>query len=129
MEKHKITREIEALATNKERLQKWMSLGLHPKYGLSQELIILMYKIYTEASGDGQYNGKYSCGACQDVIFRKLKDFLEYGDNLGTPLFNWEAPVELKLESDSNISPSNKKSLKNKKTKDEDRTDTTSELE
>lgn len=113
--KHKITQEIEALATNKEKLEKWMSYGLSPKYGLSQELTILMYDLYAAASGDNQYNGKYNCGACQDTIWRKLQDFMKYGDNLGKPLLNWEAPEPLKLEIDTPIPEEEIKPVKTKK--------------
>lgn len=126
--KHKITQEIEALATNKEKLEKWFSYGLHPKYGLSQELTRLMYDLYAAASGDSQYNGRFNCGACQDTIWRKLQDFMKYGDNLGKPLLNWEAPEPLNGESDSDIPEDEIKPVKTKKKrtkKDATGTDTT----
>jgi hypothetical protein len=130
--KHKITQEIEALEFNKEKVEKWFELGLHPKYGLSQELTILMYDLYSAASGDSQYNGRYNCGACQDTIYRKLQDFMNYGDNLGAPLLNWEAPKTLSTDEPLDISPEEKepvKTKKNKKKDDETGTDTTSIVE
>jgi len=126
--KHKITQEIEALEFNKEKLQKWFDYGLHPRYGLSQELTILMYDLYFNISGDGSYNGRFSCGACADQIYRKLQDFMNYGDNLGKPLLNWEAPETLSIDEPVDISPEEIKPLKTKKTKkkdDETGTDTT----
>ncbi len=126
--KHKITQEIEALEFNKEKVQKWFSYGLHPKYGLSSELTVLMYEIYSKASGDSQYNGRYNCGACQDTIYRKLQDFINYGDNLGKPLINWEPVVELSFDEFIDISQEEIKPVKTKKTKkkdDETGTDTT----
>ena len=90
----KIYDEITSLKTNKEKVSKWFELGLSPKYGLSSEMTILMYQLYQDSSGDSSYNGKYSCGACADTIHRKLQDFMNYGDNLGQPLINWEAIVE-----------------------------------
>lgn len=86
--------EILAFNYNGERVKKFLDLGLNPKWGLSAELTILMYQLYSDSSGDNQYNGKYNCSGCQDTIFRKLKDFNAYGDNLGQPLINWEPIVE-----------------------------------
>jgi hypothetical protein len=125
MEKHKITKEIEALKSNKEKVQKWFEHGLNPRYGLSQELTVLMYDLYARATGDNQYNGKWNCGACQDVIFRKLGDFLNYGDNLGKPLLNWEpiperSPDEVVEDREVELKP-----RKKKKNEENDGTDTT----
>lgn len=90
--------EILALKTNKERVEKFLGLGLNPRYGLSAELTHLMFQLYMESSGDGSYNGRYNCGACQDTIFRKLNDFLNYGDNVGEPLLNWTKEKKKKNE-------------------------------
>jgi hypothetical protein len=87
-----------------------------------------MYEIYSKASGDSQYNGRYNCGACQDTIYRKLQDFINYGDNLGKPLLNWEPVVELSFDEFIDISQEEIKPVKTKKTKkkdDETGTDTT----
>lgn len=98
-----ITEQINALKWNRDRVELWFKLGLHPKWGLSSELLQLMYQLYADASGDEQYNGRWNCGACQDTIYRKLGDFLNYGDNIGKPLLNWEAPKkEKKRKTDEN---------------------------
>jgi len=124
MEKHKITQEIEAMTFNKDKVERWLQLGLHPKYGLSQELTVLMYNLYSAASGDGQYNGRYNCGACQETIYRKLKDFAQYGDNLGQPLLNWE-PLEQSIADEPlDISPDEIKPVRKRKTKKKDETGT-----
>jgi hypothetical protein len=132
MEKHKITKEIEALNFNKEKVQKWFEYGLNPRYGLSQELTVLMYELYAMSSGDNQYLGRYNCGSCQDVIYRKLGDFLNYGDNLGLPLLNWEPTIERSTDEVIDISSDEKEARKTKKKKkgdDESGTDTTTILE
>ncbi len=127
MEKHKITKEVESAQFNKEKVDIWFKYGLHPKYGLSQELTVLMYDIYKSTTGDNQYNGKYNCGACQDQIYRRLTDIRNYGDNLGKPLLNWEpetispeapveAPVEDKVEVEQTPQVEEKKPVKSKRT-------------
>jgi hypothetical protein len=87
---------------NKQRVERFLSLGLNPKWGLAAELTILMFQLYQESSGDGQYNGRFNCGGCQDTIFRKLKDFVNYGDNMGAPLLNWEKPTKKKKDEEKN---------------------------
>lgn len=132
MEKHKITKEIEALSSNKEKYERWFSLGLHPKWGLSAELTQLMYKLYEDASGDSQYNGKWNCSACADTIYRKMKDFMTYGDNLGKPLINWdevqeENDIETLAEAGFTELPVQEKPVKRrrkKKTNDDNETGT-----
>lgn len=79
---------------NRDKVQKFMDLGLDPKYGLNDVITKIMFDLYYMSSGDGQYSNKTNCGACQDVMFRKMKDFLNYNDNMGSPLVNWAAPVE-----------------------------------
>ena len=89
-----LVNQIMSLETNKERIQKFLDLGLNVRYGLSAQLTQLMYQLYQESSGDNTYNGRYNCGACQDTIYRKLNDFVTYGNNVGQPLINWEAEVQ-----------------------------------
>ncbi len=89
----KLYDEIMQQSCNRDRVKMFIELGLNPKYGLSAEMTMFMVDIYVEVSGDTSLSGKYNCGACQDTIFRKLQDFLHYGDNVGKPLINWE-PVE-----------------------------------
>lgn len=72
------------------RVKKFIDLGLHPKYGLSAELTMLMYDLYQMSSGDNTYTGRYGCGACQMTVYEKLLDFLNYGDNVGKPLIDWQ---------------------------------------
>lgn len=91
-----LVNEIMSLETNKEKVERFLELGLNPKYGLSAKLTQLMYDLYQMSSGDGQYNGRWNCGACQDTIYRKLNDFVNYGDNVGKPLINWEKEIVVK---------------------------------
>ncbi len=79
---------------NRDKVQAFISLGLHPMYGLSANVTYLMYDLYQMSSGDNSYAGRYGCGACQQFIFDKMQDFLNYNDNVGKPLLNWEAPIE-----------------------------------
>jgi hypothetical protein len=97
---HHIIEEINALKTNKEKVEKFLNLGLDPRYGLSAEITKFMYDLYQQSSGDNTYAGRYNCGACQDTIFRKLKDFVNYGDNVGKPLINWSKEKEKKKKED-----------------------------
>ena len=85
----KVYDDIMSLPNNKERIQKFFDLGLNPRYGLSAEITKLMVDLYVSASGDGSMAGRYSCGACLDTMFRKMKDFLAYDDNMGKPLIDW----------------------------------------
>jgi hypothetical protein len=95
----KIIQEISSLSTNKAKVQAFLDFGSSPRYGMPAELVVTMYDIYTQSSGDDSYAGKYSCGACQDTIYRKLKDFNTYNDNVGQPLLNWgETPQETQEE-------------------------------
>jgi hypothetical protein len=87
---HKIIQECESLKWNRDKVQKWFSYGLSPKWGLSQELLAYMYKLYQDSSGDTSYVGRWGCFSCQMTIYQKLLDFLNYGDNLGKELINWE---------------------------------------
>lgn len=89
---NKLKEEILSFKYNGERVKRFLDLGLNPRWGLSAELTVLMFQLYQESTGDNQYNGKYSCGGCADTIFRKLNDFVAYGDNMGQPLLNWEKP-------------------------------------
>jgi hypothetical protein len=74
---------------NKEKVQGFINLGLDPKYGLSSVVTQLMFDLYEMSSGDSQFNYRFNCSSCVDTVFRKLKDFLNYDDNMGKPLVNW----------------------------------------
>lgn len=95
----KLYDEIMVLPNNKERVNHFINLGLHPKYGLSSELTMLMVDLYVAASGDTTMSGRYNCGGCLDTIFRKMKDFVIYNDNLGKPLNDWPTEEEPKQEN------------------------------
>ena len=82
--------EIQSLGSNKEKVQKMLDYGLSPKYGLAANLTMLIVDIYVEVSGDRSMAFKYNCGNCIDLAWRKLKDFVDYGDNVGQVLINWE---------------------------------------
>lgn len=99
---HKIIEDIEKLSTNGEKVKAWFDLGLSVKYGLSAELTKYMYDLYLWSSGDTSYNGRYNCFSCQQQIESRLKDFLNYGDNLGKPLLNWTKKEKKKINDDEN---------------------------
>lgn len=86
----KLKEDIMSKANNYERVKYFIDLGLHPKYGLSGELTMLMFELYQMSSGDNSMAGKFNCSSCCDNVFRKLKDFINYGDNLGKPLNDWK---------------------------------------
>ena len=88
-----IYEEIMWLPYNKQKVQKFMDLGLNPRYGLSAEITQLMIDLYVEVSGDTSMTAKYNCGACQDYAYRRLQDFLTYDDDMGRELKNWLEPV------------------------------------
>ena len=96
----KIYDEIQQLGSNKEKIQFMVSNGLNPFYGLPADLTMLMVDIYVEVSGDGSMRHKYSCGGCLTTIWRKLNDFINYGDNVGAPLINWEPVEENNIEEE-----------------------------
>ena len=81
--------EIMNKENNYQRVKSFLDLGLNPRYGLSAELTMLMYDLYQMSSGDSSYAGRFGCGACQDAVYRKLNDFINYGDNVGKPLIDW----------------------------------------
>lgn len=81
--------DIMSEKSNYKRVKKFIDLGLDPRYGLSSEITILMFQLYQESSGDNSYAGRYGCSACHDQVFRRLKDFLQYDDNMGRELKNW----------------------------------------
>jgi hypothetical protein len=97
----KIYDEIMALPNNKEKVKHFIDLGLNPRYGLSAEITRLMVDLYVDASGDTSMAFRYSCGACLDTMFRKLKDFLAYDDNMGKTLNDWpkNEPIIEEVES------------------------------
>jgi hypothetical protein len=97
---HKIIEECESLKTNKQKVEKWFSYGLSPKYGLSAELTAYMYRLYQDSSGDGSYNGRYGCFQCQMTIHQKLQDFMNYGDNVGKELLNWDKKKKKKEDDE-----------------------------
>lgn len=78
---------------NRDKVYTFISIGLNPTHGLSSILTMIMFDLYSMSSGDGQYNGRYSCSSCCDVVFRKLQDFLVYDDNMGKPLINWKKEI------------------------------------
>ena len=97
----KVYDDIMSLTNNKERVQMFIDLGLNPRYGLSAEITKLMVDLYVDASGDTSMAFRYSCGACLDTMFRKLKDFLAYDDNMGKTLNDWpkNEPIIEEVES------------------------------
>lgn len=88
----KLYDDIMAQPNNKARVKMFMDLGLDPRYGLSAELTKLMVDLYVNTSGDQSMANRYNCGACLDTMFRKLKDFLAYNDDMGKTLNDW--PLE-----------------------------------
>ena len=82
--------EIMSKPNNFERVKHFIDLGLHPKYGLSAELTMLMFELYQISSGDTSMSGRWGCSSCCDNVFRKLNDFINYGDNVGKPLIDWK---------------------------------------
>lgn len=93
--------EIQSLGSNKEKVGKMIDHRLSPKYGLAANLTMLIVNIYVEVSGDRSMMGKYNCGNCIDLAWRKLNDFHNYGDNVGQPLINWESQPPLSLGEES----------------------------
>jgi hypothetical protein len=82
--------DIMSEKTNYLKVKKFIDLGLNPRYGMDSELTMLMYDLYRSSSGDTSYSGRWGCGACQDFVFRKLQDFINYGDNVGQKLIDWK---------------------------------------
>jgi len=95
---HPLIEEINTLSCNRDKVKRFIDLGLHPKFGLSSEMTLLMFDLYAQSSGDNQYAGRMGCSSCQDTIFRKLQDFVSYGDNVGASLLNWEPEVVVATE-------------------------------
>jgi len=96
-EQHKLIQEMESLPSNKEKVERFFELRLGPKYGMSAQFTIYMYQLYQESSGDNSMAGKFACGSCQDQIYRRLQDFIKYGDNIGKPLNNWEPTISQEI--------------------------------
>jgi hypothetical protein len=113
---HKIIEELNALKWNKEKVKLWVDYNLSPKWGLSAELTIAMFNLYADCTGSTEFVNKLYCGYCADQVWNRLKDFNSYGDNMGKPLLNWEAPAELKVESNDIPLEEPKKRTRKKKT-------------
>ena len=85
--------QIQNETDNYLKAKMFIDMGLHPQYGLGREYLWEMYKIYEDSTGDGQFNGRFSCGSCQMQVYERLKDLLNYNNNMGKPLINWNLPV------------------------------------
>jgi hypothetical protein len=95
---HHIIVEIEQLKTNKEKVKKFIEYGIHPKHGMSAEFTQLMFKLYKDSCGDTSYDTKLNCFQCHLSVYNRLKDFLQYNDNVGKPLLNWEDSYDIDIK-------------------------------